>query len=48
VSLVKELLLCIDAMQIEGQHLDENELGKLIRWYSDGLPNMQQVKGIAK
>jgi hypothetical protein len=23
-------------------------LGKLIRWYADGLDNMAQVKGIAK
>lgn len=48
VSLVKELLNLIDSMQIEARHLDENELGKLIRWYADGLDNMGQVKGIAK
>jgi hypothetical protein len=48
VSLVTEILTLIETMEITQVDLDENELGKLIRWYADGLENMAQVKGIAK
>jgi hypothetical protein len=48
VSLVQDLLQCIDGMQIDARHLDCNELGKIIRYYSEGLPHMDVVKGLAK
>ena len=35
-------------MQIDARHLDCNELGKIIRYYSEGLPHMDAVKGLAK